>query len=137
MGEDREPSDFTPESSRRARGVEVWAALASLGREGLAELVERCCRHATRFADGLREAGFDVLNEVVLNQVVVDFGGEARTLRVIDAIQREGTCWCGPTRWRGRGAMRISVSGWSTSEADVERSLAAILRLARELPDAA
>jgi glutamate/tyrosine decarboxylase-like PLP-dependent enzyme len=137
MGGGREPSDYTPESSRRARGVEVWAALASLGREGLADLVERCCRHARRFAEGLRDAGFELLNEVVLNQVVVDFGDAETTRRVIEAVQRDGTCWCGPTHWRGRHAMRISVSGWSTTEADVERSLAAILRLAQEVVRAA
>jgi glutamate/tyrosine decarboxylase-like PLP-dependent enzyme len=136
MGETREPSDYTPESSRRARGVEVWAALASLGREGLADLVERCCRHAGRFAKGLLEAGFEVLNDVVLNQVVVSFGDDDATRRVILAVQRDGTCWCGPTHWRGRDAMRISVSGWSTTEDDVERSLEAILRCAREVAHA-
>lgn len=136
MGETRQPSDFTPESSRRARGVEVFAALASLGREGLADLVERCCRHASRFADGLRAAGCEVLNDVVLNQVVVAFGDAGTTQRVVDAVQRDGTCWCGPTHWRGRDAMRISVSSWATSEPDVERSLEAILRCARAAGDA-
>jgi glutamate/tyrosine decarboxylase-like PLP-dependent enzyme len=133
MGETRQPCDYTPESSRRARGVEVWAALASLGRTGLADLIERTCRHARRFAEGLAAAGVEVLNEVVLNQVVVSLRDGPTTLRLVDAIQRDGTCWCGPTRWRGRDAMRISVSGWSTTEADVEQSLAAIVRLAREV----
>jgi glutamate/tyrosine decarboxylase-like PLP-dependent enzyme len=126
----RDPADFTPELSRRARGVEVWAALRSLGRSGLAEMIERCCRHATRFAEGLAAAGHRVLNEVVLNQVLVSFGDEERTRRVIAALQAEGTCWCGGTVWQGQVAMRISVSSWATTEEDVERSLAAMLRVA-------
>jgi glutamate/tyrosine decarboxylase-like PLP-dependent enzyme len=133
FGERREPSEYTPELSRRARGIEVWAALRSLGRAGLAELVGRTCRHATRFADGLRAAGFDVLNEVVLNQVLVAFGDADRTRRVIAAIQEDGTCWAGPTVWQGHTAMRISVSGWSTTEADVDRSLEAMIRVARSV----
>jgi glutamate/tyrosine decarboxylase-like PLP-dependent enzyme len=127
----RNPSDFTPELSRRARGVEVWAALRSLGRAGLAELFERNCRQAVRFAAGLRAGGHTILNEVVLNQVLVAFGDAERTRSVIAAIQREGTCWCGPTVWQGRTAMRISVSSWATTDADVERSLEAMLRAAR------
>jgi glutamate/tyrosine decarboxylase-like PLP-dependent enzyme len=126
----RIPSDYTPELSRRARGVDVWAALAALGRSGVADLVERCCRHASRFAAGLRQAGFEVLNDVVLNQVLVSFGSPERTLAVIDALQREGTCWCGSTVWQGRTAMRISVISWATTGQDVERSLAAMLRAA-------
>jgi glutamate/tyrosine decarboxylase-like PLP-dependent enzyme len=131
-GELRDPMHYTPESSRRARGAEVWAALRTLGRTGVADLVERCCRHATRFAEGLRAAGFDILNEVGFNQVLVAFGDDATTLRVIDAVQRDGTCWCGGTLWQGRAAMRISVSSWATTTDDVERSLAAIVRLAGE-----
>jgi glutamate/tyrosine decarboxylase-like PLP-dependent enzyme len=127
----RNPSDHTPELSRRARGIEVWAALKSLGRSGLAELVERCCRHATRFAQGLERAGFRVLNEVVLNQVLVEFGDAETTRRVIEAVQEDGTCWCGGTVWQGHTAMRISVSSWATTEADVDRSLEAMLRAAR------
>jgi glutamate/tyrosine decarboxylase-like PLP-dependent enzyme len=126
----RKPNDYTPELSRRARGVEVWAALKSLGRSGIAELVERNCRQATRFAAGLRAAGYDVLNEVVLNQVLVSFGDAATTQRVIAGIQNDGTCWCGGTEWQGRTAMRISVSSWATTDADVEKSLAAMLRVA-------
>jgi glutamate/tyrosine decarboxylase-like PLP-dependent enzyme len=122
----REPMHFTPQSSQRARGAEVWAALATLGRDGVADLVERTCRLARRAADGLRASGFAVLNDVVLNQVVVDFGDQARTDAVISAIQHDGTCWCGPTTWRDRHAMRISVSGWATTEEDIDRSLAAI-----------
>jgi glutamate/tyrosine decarboxylase-like PLP-dependent enzyme len=116
--------------SRRARGVEVWAALRTLGRAGLAELVERTCRLAKRFADGLRQAGYEILNEVALNQVLVSFGDDARTQRVIAAVQEEGTCWCGGTVWHGRAAMRISVSSWATTEEDVEKSLAAMIRMA-------
>ena len=126
----REPDEYTPEMSRRARGVEIWAALRCLGREGLAELVERCCAHASRFAAGLKAAGYEVLNEVVLNQVLVSFGDAETTRRVVAAIQQDGTCWCGGSVWQGRTAMRISVSSWATTEADVERSLAAILRIA-------
>jgi glutamate/tyrosine decarboxylase-like PLP-dependent enzyme len=122
----REPMHFTPQSSQRARGAEVWAALAWLGRDGVADLVERSCRLAGRFAEGLRAAGYAVLNDVVLNQVVADFGGAARTDQVIAAIQRDGTCWCGPTTWRGRRAMRISVSCWCTTEEDIDASLAAV-----------
>jgi len=127
----RNPSDFTPELSRRARGVDVWAALRSLGRSGVAELIERCCRHAERFAEGFDAAGFQVLNDVVLNQVLVSFGDDATTRRTIDAIQRDGTCWCGVTVWQGRTAMRISVCNWSTTDADVEASLEAMVAIAR------
>jgi glutamate/tyrosine decarboxylase-like PLP-dependent enzyme len=129
-GEQREPMNYTPETSRRARGVEIWAALRSLGRTGLADLVERTCGYATRFAEGLRAAGYDVLNEVTLNQVLVGFGSDERTRQVIEAVQRDGTCWCGGTVWHGRAAMRISVSSWATTEADVDRSLAAIISAA-------
>ena len=132
VGSQREPSHYTPELSRRARGVEVWAALRSLGRAGLADLVERTCRHAARFAEGLAGAGYEVLNEVVLNQVLVSFGDRQVTERVIARIQADGTCWCGGTVWQGRHAMRISVSSWATAEEDVERSLAAIVRIADE-----
>jgi glutamate/tyrosine decarboxylase-like PLP-dependent enzyme len=130
-GVERNPSDYTPELSRRARGVEVWAALRSLGRSGVADLVERNCRHARRFAEGLRAAGYQVLNEVVLNQVLVSFGNAQTTQRVIAGIQQDGTCWCGGTSWQGHSAMRISVSGWATTADDVERSLEAMLRVAR------
>ena len=125
----RNPSDFTPELSRRARGVDVWAALRSLGRSGVAEMIERNCRQARRFGAALRAAGFDVLNEIVLNQVLVAFGDAARTQRVIELLQADGTCWCGGTVWQGRSAMRISVSSWATTDADVERSIEAMLRV--------
>jgi glutamate/tyrosine decarboxylase-like PLP-dependent enzyme len=130
QGAHREPSQYTPELSRRARGVEIWAALKSLGRAGLAELIERNCRFARRFAEGLRQGGCEILNEVALNQVLVSFGDQARTLQVIDRVQRDGTCWCGPTEWQGHAAMRISVSSWATRDEDVERSIGAILRAA-------
>jgi glutamate/tyrosine decarboxylase-like PLP-dependent enzyme len=129
----RDPANFTPELSRRARGIEVWAALHTLGRSGLADLVERTCRHASRFAEGLRAAGYTILNEVVLNQVLVMFGDAERTRRVIAGIQQDGTCWCGGTTWQGQTAMRISVSSWATTDADVERSLETMIRVAREL----
>jgi glutamate/tyrosine decarboxylase-like PLP-dependent enzyme len=129
----RDPANFTPELSRRARGIEVWAALHALGRSGLADLVERTCRYASRFAEGLRAAGYTILNEVVLNQVLVMFGDADRTRRVITGIQQDGTCWCGGTIWQGHTAMRISVSSWATTDADVERSLQAMIRVAREL----
>jgi glutamate/tyrosine decarboxylase-like PLP-dependent enzyme len=131
-GDVRVPSDYTPELSRRARGIDIWAALNALGRQGLADLVERCCRHARRFAEGLSNAGYTIHNEVVLNQVLVSFGDAAATRRVIAAIQAEGTCWCGVTEWQGHTAMRISVSSWATTEEDVELSLAAMLRVAAE-----
>ncbi len=124
----REPAAHAPELSRRARGVEVWAALRALGRSGLADLIERDCRYAAAFAQGLSAAGHEILNDVVLNQVLVSFGDDETTRRVVAAVQEEGTCWAGVTVWQGRTAMRISVSGWSTTEDDVERSLAAMLR---------
>jgi glutamate/tyrosine decarboxylase-like PLP-dependent enzyme len=129
--EERIPYQYTPDFSRRARGIEVWAALRHLGREGLADLVERLCRRATQFAEGLTAAGYHVLNEVVLNQVLVSFGSAEHTREVIRRIQDDGTCWCGGTVWQGKTAMRISVSSWATTEADVERSLAAMLRAAK------
>ena len=126
----RNPSDFTPELSRRARGVEVWAALRSLGRTGLADLIERTCRHARCFAVGLSQAGYDVLNEVVLNQVLVSFGDADATNKIIAELQADGTCWCGGTVWQGNTAMRISVSSWTTTDLDVQKSLDAMLRIA-------
>ncbi|MBO0859119.1 MAG: aspartate aminotransferase family protein [Chloracidobacterium sp.] len=132
-GEQREPSQFTPEMSRRARGVEIWAALRSLGRMGLADLIDRNCSYAALFADGLRVAGYEVLNEVTLNQTLVSFGDDETTRRVIAAVQSDGTCWVGGTVWQGRAAMRISVSSWATTEDDVEHSLDAIIRSATKV----
>ena len=128
----RDPDEYVPELSRRARGIEVWAALRSLGREGLADMIERNCAYASFFAKGLQDAGFEIINDVVLNQVMVSFGDDDMTRRVVTAVQQEGTCWCGGTFWQGRAAMRISVSSWATAETDCERSLAAIVRIARE-----
>jgi glutamate/tyrosine decarboxylase-like PLP-dependent enzyme len=131
-GERRNPCDYTPELSRRARGVEIYTALKSLGREGLARLFERNCAQARRFAQGLTTAGFKVLNDVVLNQVVVSFGDDQRTRKIIDAIQRDGTCWAGVTVWQHQTGMRISVSSWATTDEDVERSLEAMVRCAKQ-----
>ena len=144
-GAERDPYNWVAESSRRARGFAIYAALRSLGRDGLAEMIERNCALARRMADGLRDApGVTILNEVVLNQVLVRFappassGGaasgeaaiDARTRAVIAAVQADGTCWLGGTTWQGMAAMRISVSNWSTTEADADLSVAAIRRCA-------
>jgi glutamate/tyrosine decarboxylase-like PLP-dependent enzyme len=135
-GSRREPMHHTPEASRRARGVELWAALKSLGRSGLCALIERTCAYAQRFAQGLRESGFEVLNDVVINQVLVSFGRPEVTREVIRRVQEDGTCWCGGTVWQGKSSMRISVSSWATTEMDVERSLEAIVRIASECRNA-
>lgn len=124
----REPLHYTPEASRRARGIEIWATLRSLGRTGVADLIEDNCRMATRFAEKLQQAGFEIVNEVMLNQVLVSFGTPEHTLAVIKRIQEDGTCWCGSTVWQGRTAMRISVSSWTTTEEDVDRSVEAMIR---------
>jgi glutamate/tyrosine decarboxylase-like PLP-dependent enzyme len=131
-GGGREPWHYAPEASRRARGVELWAAMRSLGRAGLRELIERNCRQARVFAERLDAAGFSILNEVVLNQVLVSFGSDEQTRRVIARVQSDGTCWCGGTEWHGKAAMRISVSSWATTDDDVERSVEAMIRLASE-----
>ncbi len=132
-GEKREPSHFVPEMSRRARGFEIWAALRSLGKSGLNDLIERCYRFAVRFADGLESNGYRVLNDVILNQVLVKFGDADQTRRVIQKIQADGTCWCGETKWQGHAAMRISVSSWATTQDDVDKSLKSILRIADQV----
>jgi glutamate/tyrosine decarboxylase-like PLP-dependent enzyme len=133
---ERDALDWNPEASRRARGFAVYAAIRSLGRSGIADLVDRCCSHARRFAEALaREPRVEVLGDVVLNQVLVRFlapdeDHDARTRAVVEAVQKDGTCWLGGTTWQGKGAMRISVSNWSTTTDDVDRSVAAILRAA-------
>jgi glutamate/tyrosine decarboxylase-like PLP-dependent enzyme len=127
----RENYYYAPEMSRRARGVEIWAALLALGRKGLAEMVESNCRQARRFAEGLKASGFRVLNDVVLNQVLVSFGTPEQTNEVINRIAGDGTMWAGGTTWQGKTAMRISVSSWATRDEDVERSLEAIVRCAK------
>jgi glutamate/tyrosine decarboxylase-like PLP-dependent enzyme len=126
----RDPMRWGPESSRRARAIEIWAVLRALGREGIEDLIETTCRHAMTFAQELRAAGYEILNDVTLNQVLVAFGDDECTSRVVEAIQAEGTCWCGTTVWKGRKAMRISVSSWATTEEDVRRSLDAMLSVA-------
>ena len=130
-GRERDQMDWTPEFSRRARGFAVYAALRSLGRAGIADLVERSCAHARRFAELLEAGGASILNEVVLNQVLVRFGDGEQTREAIRRVQEDGTCWLSGTDWRGEHAMRISVSNWRTTEEDVERSAAAILAAAR------
>ncbi|HEV3401254.1 MAG TPA: aminotransferase class V-fold PLP-dependent enzyme [Acidimicrobiales bacterium] len=131
----RAPSDYVLESSRRARAFATWAALRQLGRTGVAELVERCCALSRRFAGQLAAVeGVGIANEVVLNQVLVSFGDDERTDRVVDRVQRSGECWMGATTWHGRRLMRISVSNWSTTEADVDRSVAAIVAAAQREP---
>ena len=135
---ERDPRGFTPDESRRARGVPVYAALRTLGRRGLRELIERCCAHARRMAEALqRHAQVRIRNEVVLNQVLVQFvplPGDPRdeavfTQQVVEGIQRDGTCWLGSTEWHGQRAARISVCNWSTTQHDIDRSAAAILRV--------
>ena len=122
----------TPEMSRRARAIDTWAAIYSLGRSGVVDLVERCCSLAELFAAKLENAGFKILNNVTLNQVLVSFGDAEVTNRIIKKIQDDGTCWCGGTVWKGITAMRISVSSWMTTKEDMEKSSAAIIRIANE-----
>jgi glutamate/tyrosine decarboxylase-like PLP-dependent enzyme len=129
----REPFQYVPEMSRETRGIPVWAALKSLGKKGLAEMVERNCAQAKRFAERLEQAGFTILNDVVLNQVLVSFGDAEKTLKVIKSIQDDGTCWCGGTVWQNKTAMRISVSSWATTDEDVERSVDAMIRIAKSI----
>jgi glutamate/tyrosine decarboxylase-like PLP-dependent enzyme len=130
----RDALDYNPEHSRRARGFAVYAAIRALGRSGIAEMVERCCAMAQRFAEQLAAAdGVEVLNEVVLNQVLVrlhapDGDNDGHTYRVLERLQHDGTCWMSGTVWKGQAAVRISVSNWSTGPDDVDRSVAAMLR---------
>ena len=128
-GAKREPMNHVPDASRRARGIELWAALKSLGRAGVSELVERTCKLASRFAEKLKAAGYQILNEVVVNQVLVSFVSASKTREVIRRVQEEGTCWCGGTVWHGNTAMRISVSSWVTTEEDIDRSADAVIRI--------
>ena len=114
--------------SQRARGIEAWAAIAARGRSGMADLVDASCDHAARLADLLTAGGVEILAPVVLNQVLVSFGDDATTDAIIDAVQRDGTCWAGGTTWHGRRAMRLSVSDRATTTSDIAASAAAILR---------
>jgi glutamate/tyrosine decarboxylase-like PLP-dependent enzyme len=132
-GAQREPMNHVPEASRKARGIELWAALKSMGRSGLRDLVERTCALAARFAEKLRLAGYEILNDVVINQVLVSFGSAEKTREVMRRIQEDGTCWCGGTVWQGQTAMRISVSSWATTEEDIDRSADAVIRMALKL----
>ncbi|MCX6152396.1 MAG: aminotransferase class V-fold PLP-dependent enzyme [Ignavibacteriales bacterium] len=133
QGGHREPSQYSPELSRRSRGIEVWAALYSLGKSGLSDMIERTCNYAGMFAAGLSKAGFEILNEVVINQVLVSFGTPDETKIIIKELQEDGTCWCGITEWQGRTAMRISISSWATTEEDVQKSLEAMIRIAKKV----
>ena len=128
-----EASHHTPQASQRARQVEVWAVLRTLGRQGVADLVARACQHAQTMAARLRQADLEVLNEVVLNQVLLRAATDEATTALVDAVQREGTCWCGPTLWKGRPAMRISISGWATSGEDIDKSAQAIISAAQRI----
>jgi len=134
-GAERDAVDWVPEFSRRARGIPVHAALRSLGRTGVAGLVDRCCARARQFADLLAaEPGVRILNDVVLNQVLVRYGDDdALTRAVISGVQQDGTCWASGTTWHGLAAMRISVSNWATSEADVAASADAMLETFRRV----
>jgi glutamate/tyrosine decarboxylase-like PLP-dependent enzyme len=127
----QDPGLYAPEMSRRARGVPTWAVLKTLGRSGLADMVDRTVDMARRFADGMREAGFAVINDVVLNQVLVDFGSPEETERIVREIQAEGIMFAGPTVWQGRTAMRVSVSNFGTSEKEIDASIEAVLKVAR------
>jgi glutamate/tyrosine decarboxylase-like PLP-dependent enzyme len=127
-----EAMHHTPQASQRARQIEVWAALRTLGRSGVADLVARTCGYARIMAGALRQAGLTVLNDVVLNQVLVRAGTDEATLALVAAVQADGTCWCGPTQWQGRPAMRISISGWATGEDDIRRSTEAIVAAAEK-----
>jgi len=130
-----EAMHHTPQASQRARQVEVWAALRTLGRKGVRDLIVRTCSHARTLAANLRQAGLEVLNDVVLNQVLVRGASDELTLALIEAVQLDGTCWCGPTMWKGRPAMRISISGWATTDVDIAASAQAIIACTKALND--
>ncbi len=125
-----DPGLYTPEMSRRARGVPTWAVLRSLGRSGLADMIHRTHHLARRFASGMEEAGFEILNDIVLNQVLVAFDGPDATDRIVGRLQHEGVMFAGPTVWHGRPAMRISVSNFATTEQDIDTSIEAVIRAA-------
>lgn len=131
LGSKREPYHYVPELSRRSRGVEIWAALRSLGKDGLSKLIESNCENAVLFANRLSSAGYQILNDVVLNQVLVSFGEPDITKAIVQKIQNDGTCWCGGTQWQGNTAMRISVSSWQTTKRDIEDSVEAIINIAK------
>lgn len=128
---ERVPYHFTTELFRRERAVEIWVAVKSLGKTGISELIERNCKQAEKFAIELKNAGYEILNDVVINQVLVSFGSEAVTDKVVEEIQKDGTCWMGTTTFQGKRAMRISVSSWATTDEDVNKSIEAILSIAK------
>jgi glutamate/tyrosine decarboxylase-like PLP-dependent enzyme len=132
-GDDREPANFVPEFSRCARGIDVWAALRTLGKQGVADLIEQNCRQAKMMARLLADAGYTILNDVVLNQVAVSFGTAAETLEVIRLVQEDGTTWAGGTTWKGHTAMRFSISSWAITDADIKSSAEAIIRIANQV----
>ncbi len=132
-GDAREPAHYVPEFSRRARGIDIWAALRTLGKQGVTDLIEQNCRQAQMMAKLLSDAGFTVHNDVILNQVVVSFGTSDNTVAVIHTIQEDGTLWAGGTTWQGHTAMRISVSSWATTDDDIQRSAEAIIRIANHI----
>lgn len=129
----RIPYLYTPELSRRARGIEIWAALKTLGKTGLSELIEYTCRLAELFSKRLTAAGINILNEVKINQVLVSFGDSERTEKIIKAIQEDGTCYCSGTKWKGRSAMRISISSWATTESDIHLCADTIIHIAENI----
>lgn len=133
VGAEREPGYYTPELSRRARGIEVWAALKSLGRTGVANMIENDCTLATRLADGLREAGITIHNDVVINQVFISFGDAEKTHEVIRAVQDEGILWAGSSIWKGITGLRLSVSSWQTTAHDIDRTIESIVRCANRV----
>ncbi len=131
----RIPYQYTPELSRRARAIEIWAALHSLGKKGIENLIDRTCNYADKFALGIRNEGFEILNSVVINQVLVSFGDSQLNEKIVSEIQADGTCWVGTSKWKGKTVMRISVSSWATTEEDIEKSLEAIFRIAKKVRD--
>jgi glutamate/tyrosine decarboxylase-like PLP-dependent enzyme len=131
-GKRRDPFYYVPELSRRARGIEIWAALRSLGKNGLRDLINRNCEYAKIFAKRLQRTSVKILNEIVLNQILVSFGDSDFTNRIIKRIQEDGTCWCGGTVWQNQTAMRISISSWKTTEKDIIESADAIIRIINE-----
>jgi glutamate/tyrosine decarboxylase-like PLP-dependent enzyme len=129
----RIPYQYTPELSRRARAVEIWAALHSLGRKGISDLIDRTCNYAQKFAYALSKEGYEILNDVIINQVLVSFGSAEVNEKIISEIQQEGTCWVGGSKLKGKSVMRISVSSWATTDEDVEKSLDAIIKIAKRI----
>jgi glutamate/tyrosine decarboxylase-like PLP-dependent enzyme len=126
QGTDVPPKDMVPEFSRRARGVEVWAAIKEMGSDGIEKLIDRCCQHAQCLAEGLQALGYEILNDVVLNQVVATIGKDGEIQTIINKVQAEGECWFGATTWQGKSAIRLSVSSWATTNSGIERTLESI-----------